>query len=36
METKNNHPWGWNKANVKANAEAMRQSLIAASQNPKK
>jgi len=36
MNTTNNYPWGWNKGNVKANAEAMRQALITASQNPKK
>jgi hypothetical protein len=36
MESKNNHPWGWHKSNVKANAEAMRQALIEASKNTKK
>jgi len=36
MNTTNNHPWGWNKENVKVNAETMRQALITASQNPKK
>lgn len=36
MEIKNNHPWGWTNANIKANAEAMRKSLIEASQTPKK
>jgi|APGre2960657423_1045063.scaffolds.fasta_scaffold18658_2 hypothetical protein len=35
MEIKNSYPWGWSKENVKSNAEAMKQAIIAASQQPK-